>query len=200
MGEISRPQLAVYVAAAIAIALLGARYVRERDPGGGSAGTRAAVRVEGSGSGAAAQAVVHVAGAVRRPGVYRMRGSQRVADAVARAGGPTRRADLSGLNLAARLEDGRQILVPARGQPVAGATTSATSGAGGSGAPPSGPISLNTATPEQLDALDGIGPTTAAKIVEYRQQHGGFRSVAELDQVPGIGEKRLAALRDQVQP
>jgi len=136
--------------------------------------------------------VVHVAGAVRRPGVYRLRAGARVADAVERAGGARRRADLGAVNLAAELQDGRQVLVPLR---TKGGVAAAT--AGGATAP-GVPLDLNTATVEQLDELDGIGPATAQQIVAYREEHGGFGSVEELDQVPGIGETRLAALRDKV--
>ena len=135
--------------------------------------------------------VVHVAGAVRQPGVYRLRAGSRVADAVERAGGVRRRADLGAVNLAAELQDGRQVLVPLRarggGAAAAGAVTA-----------PGVPLDLNTATVEQLDELDGIGPATAQQIVAYREAHGGFGSVEELDQVPGIGETRLAALREKV--
>ncbi len=115
---------------------------------------------------------------------------------------PRRRADLGGVNLAAKLEDGRQIVVPVRAR--AGAQAAAASGVAppsvaGAAGPPAAPVNLNTATPEQLDTLPGVGPATVQKILEYRQQHGGFGSVEELGQVSGIGEKRLAALRDQVQ-
>lgn len=137
------------------------------------------------------QLVVHVVGAVRRPGLYRLDEGERVADAVARAGGATRRADLAGLNLAAPLADGLQIVVPARG--------AAGVGAGGSAARP-GPVHLNAATVEQLDELPGIGPVTAQKIVEYRERHGAFTSVDDLDAVPGIGPARLEELRELVQP
>jgi competence protein ComEA len=133
--------------------------------------------------------VVHVAGAVRRPGVYRLRAGSRVGDAVERAGGARRRADLGAVNLAAELQDGRQVLVPLRAR---GGVAAA------GGAPPGVPLDLNTATVEQLDELDGIGPATAQQIVAYREAHGGFGSVEELDQVPGIGETRLAALREKV--
>lgn len=141
--------------------------------------------------------VVDVAGAVKRPGVYRLTSQDRVEDALRRAGGPTGRADLSQLNRAAKLADGRQILVPKRGHTVVAAPAGAAPSTGAP-APASGPIDLNTATLEQLDTLDGVGPSTAQKILEYREQHGGFKSVDELDQVSGIGEKRLAALRDHV--
>jgi competence protein ComEA len=153
-----------------------------------------AIRVERE-AGGGSSLVVHVAGAVRHPGVYRLRGGSRVDDALGRAGGPRARADLSALNLAAKLEDGRQVLVPVR--TPAASNPAAAPGAPATG-PPAVPLNLNTATPEQLDQLDGIGPATAQQIVDFRQAHNGFGSVEELGQVPGIGEKRLAGLREQV--
>jgi competence protein ComEA len=147
--------------------------------------------------------VVDVAGAVRVPGVYRFKPGARVDDAIARAGGARPRADLSALNRAAKLEDGRLVLVPLRAAATAATGASAASGAGAPAATaavpaPAAPIDLNTATAEQLDQLDGVGPATAQHILQYRQEHGGFGSVDELDQVTGIGEKRLASLRKQV--
>jgi competence protein ComEA len=139
----------------------------------------------------APQLVVDVAGPVRRPGLYRLPNGRRVNDAVAAAGGATARADLAAVNLAAPLADGEQIVVPARGRAGAAAAV------GGAAA---GPVDLNSATPEQLDSLPGIGPSTAAKIVAYREQHGAFRSLAELDAVPGIGAGRLAQLKGLVLP
>jgi len=133
---------------------------------------------------------VHVAGAVRRPGLMKLPPGSRVAVALDRAGGPTRRADLAAVNLAARLQDGQQIVVP-DGRATAGA---------GATAQPGGKVHLSTATVEQLDGVDGIGPTLAQRIIEYRDSHGGFRSLAELAQVEGIGEKRLATLREALQP
>jgi competence protein ComEA len=210
VSELSRGQLAVYAAAAVAIALIGARYLRESHGDGGGRGSSRPVPVRVSGGGGAAAdgwATVQVVGEVRRPGVYRLRAGQRVDDAVRRAGGATRRADLAGVNLAAKVEDGRQVLVPVRGAagPAGPAGAAGAAGAGGeAGASGAGAgtaaqqINLNTATPEQLDQLDGVGPATAQKIVAYRQQHGGFRSVDELDQVPGIGPKRMAALRPRL--
>jgi competence protein ComEA len=156
------------------------------------------VQVQRSGDAGGEALVVHVAGAVRRPGVYRMRQGARVDDAVRRAGGATRRADLTAVNLAAEIEDGRQVLVPLRARTVrAGGTASApaASAAVGDAAAPAGPLNLNQATLEQLDQLDGVGPATAQKIIDWREQHGGFTRVEELDQVSGIGEKRLATLR-----
>lgn len=143
--------------------------------------------------------VVHVAGAVRRPGVYRVRMPGRLIDAVQRAGGLTADADLTQVNLAARLSDGRAIIVPRTGAAAAGVPGGAGSGvaAGGAGAP-AGKLSVNAATAEQLDGLDGVGPAMAAAIVALRTKLGGFRSLDQLDDVPGVGEKRLASLRAQL--
>jgi competence protein ComEA len=146
--------------------------------------------------------VVHVVGAVRRPGLYRLRDGARVADAVARAGGATRGAQLSALNLAAPLVDGVQVLVPPR---VVGAESGPAVGSG-QGAPTAGGPglaprpSLSSATVEQLDELPGVGPVTAQRIVDYRATHGPFRSVDDLDAVPGIGPARIEQLRDLVTP
>jgi competence protein ComEA len=142
---------------------------------------------------------VHVAGAVRRPGLYRLPAGSRIDDALRRAGGPNRQADLNAVNLATKLEDGRQVLVPERvvaAGPAGPSTASAATSA--AGAAPTAPVNLNTATLEQLDTLDGVGPGIAQRILDYRQQHGGFRRVEELGEVPGIGAKRLTALTPQV--
>jgi len=136
--------------------------------------------------------VVDVVGAVRRPGLLRLRQGSRIADAVARAGGATRRADLAQVNLAAPLADGEQVVVPARGLPGASGASAAASH--------SGPVQLSTATAEQLDALPGIGPVTAQKILDYRTQHGAFSSVDELDAISGIGPSRIDQLRGLVVP
>ncbi|HZI92455.1 MAG TPA: helix-hairpin-helix domain-containing protein [Thermoleophilaceae bacterium] len=143
---------------------------------------------------------VHVAGAVRRPGLYRVPDDSRVAAAVAKAGGPLRRAEMTAVNLAQPLEDGQQVIVPvAAGVPGAGGAPVA-GGAPEPGAPGSVPISLATVTAEQLDELDGIGPTLAERIIEFRDENGGFRSVGQLQEVEGIGEKRFAALKEAVRP
>jgi competence protein ComEA len=134
--------------------------------------------------------LVHVVGAVREPGLYRLREGSRVADAVERAGGATPKADLALVNLAAPVADGTQVLVPARSR----------SPAGGDGSAEAGPVHLNTATVEELDTLPGVGPVTAQKIVDFRQENGAFASVDELDAVPGIGPARLEELRKLVVP
>jgi competence protein ComEA len=136
--------------------------------------------------------VVHVVGAVRRAGLFRLPEGARVADALVRAGGPTRRADLTAVNLASPLVDGQQIVVPLRGPPGSESTIDAPA----TGAK----VSLASATLEQLDELPGIGPVTAQKIVDWRATHGPFRSVEDLDDVPGIGPARIEQLRDLVTP
>jgi competence protein ComEA len=142
--------------------------------------------------------VVDVVGAVRQPGLYRLEQGSRIADAVARAGGATRKADLAMINLAAPLADGEQVVVPKRGAP--GAVASGAGGSAGTPGVPAGPVHLNTATLEELDSLPGVGPVTAQKILDYREKHGAFSSVDELDAVPGIGPARMDTLRDLVAP
>lgn len=206
----SRSQIALWIAAAAAVVLLGGRYLL-RPSASPPVAAAPPVRVE-PGARSSAAVLVHVAGAVRRPGVYRLRSGSRIDDALRLAGGATSRADLAAVNLAANAEDGRQVLVPERapragrsGTGAGGAGTSA-GGAGAAGAaaggaaPPGTPISLTTATLEQLDTLPGVGPATAEKILAYRDEHGGFGSVDDLANVPGIGDKRLAALKDLVRP
>lgn len=137
--------------------------------------------------------IIDVVGAVRRPGLVRLPEGSRVADAIVRAGGLRGGAERAGVNFAAPVSDGQQILVPQRGAPVAAGGGAAASGS-------AGPVSLSSATAEQLDALPGVGPVTAEKIVAYRQQHGAFRSVDELDAISGIGPARIADLRGLVVP
>jgi competence protein ComEA len=209
-----KAEVAAYAVAAFVVVLLAARLL-QRDRGGGGGGgsavSIAAPRPRASTAPATAAPrrllVVDVAGEVRRPGVYRVPPGSRVDAAVQQAGGVTRRGESAAVNLAMPLHDGQQIVVPRRGgaavavgSGAAGATAAGGGGSSGPGAAPGQPISLSTATVEQLDSLDGIGPTLAARIVQYREAHGGFRSVDELRQVSGIGDKRFEALRKAVQP
>jgi competence protein ComEA len=195
MPEVSRSQLVVYAAVAVALLLVGARAIR------GEAGTETSFAAAAGGEagkasfsvgGSSGDLVVDVTGAVRDPGVYRMPAGSRVDDAVRRAGGPAPRAELEAINLAARLADGQQVVVPER---VAGGATAA-----GGAAVEEGPISLGAATVEQLEEIEGIGPVTAGDIVEFRDEHGGLASVEQLDQVPGIGPATMESLRERLQP
>jgi competence protein ComEA len=207
MPALTRTQLVAYALAAVVVVVLGMRFMQGQARGGAGAvagsgdvgRAPASVKIERP---ASTSALVHVAGAVRHPGVYRLRDGQRVQDAVKRAGGARRGADLNAINLAAKVADGQQVVVPRRGAAGAsgadagadGGTAGAT--AGGGSAPP---VSLNSATAAQLDTLDGVGPATAQKILDWRREHGGFSSIDDLGEVPGIGPKRLAALRGKVQ-
>jgi competence protein ComEA len=188
--ELSRSQLLVYGAIAIAVLLIGARWIRSSG-GGSTGGTEVSFAADSSPQTEDSRdVVVHVAGDVRRSGVYRLPAGSRVTDAVRRAGGFAGGANQDAINLAARLSDGQQVVVPGPGMAAA---TSATGGQ-------TGPISLGSATPEQLDAIEGIGPVTAQKIIEFRDQHGGLSSVNQLDQVDGIGPSTMQTLRASLQP
>lgn len=233
MPDLPRLDVVLYGALALLALVLGMRVFGADGQGSGGAGpgggAAAVATIEPAGpTGAPADALlrVHVAGAVRRPGVYSLPEGSRVLDALREAGGPTRRGDPNALNLAAKVDDGRQVLVPVRpgrdagagggavatggaaptgGAPPTGGDTGGGSGVGGAG--PSGRdvaggpaplVNLNTATLAELDTLAGVGPVTAQKILEFREQHGGFASVEDLANVPGIGPKRLEALRPKV--
>ena len=213
MVDKRKAEVAAYAVAAFLVVFFALRFLN-RDSGGGapvsldppkaSTHPRDAAGATGPPPPAKTLLVVDVAGEVHRPGVYRIPAGSRADAAVQQAGGVTRSAERSAVNLAMPLHDGQQIVVPRRGAgatAAAGAGGSVASGAGSApGAAPAQPVSLSSATVEQLDTLDGIGPTLAARIVQYRDAHGGFRSVDELRQVSGIGDKRFAALRKAVQP
>lgn len=193
MPELSRTQVVVYAAVAIALLLVGARAIRGEGGGEVSFASGSQGSSPGAGfsvGGQAGDLVVDVTGAVREPGVYRMPAGSRVDDAVRRAGGAAPGAQLEAINLAARLADGQQVVVPDRS--AGGASAGAAAG--------EGPISLGTATVEQLDEIEGIGPVTAGAIVEFRDEHGGLSSIEQLDQISGIGPATMDALRDRLQP
>ena len=180
---VSRRRALVLAAAALAVLAVAGRMLA----GAGAAAEQSAQPLVAEPATAAPKLVVHVAGAVRRPGLYRLAEGRRVADAVARAGGATAPTDTAAINLAAPLADGMQVVVPRKGP-------------GGSAKAAGGRVSLSSASAIELDGLPGIGPVTAQKILDYRAQHGGFRSVDDLDAIPGIGPARIEQLRDVVSP
>lgn len=203
LSQLSRTQVFVYAVLAVALLAVGARAIESETGDSGFAaaasdGTTSTGSAGGGGfrlAGAAGpDVVVDVTGAVRRPGVYRLPAGARVTDALRRAGGAAGGAALEAINLAARLADGQQVLVPRLGPSGAPAATAAGPAA------EEGPISLGSATVEQLETIDGIGPVTAGDIVEFRDQHGGLSAVDQLDQVPGIGPATMEALRARLQP
>jgi competence protein ComEA len=189
---LTRRTALLVAAAAVVLVLALARLTAPGARRAGSVESSAAAPARAAAGQRRARIVVDVAGAVRRPGLYRLAQGARIADALARAGGTTRRADDAAVNLAEPLVDGEQVIVPARTGPGADAVAAGSASAH----PP--PVDLNTATAEQLDALPGIGPVTAEKIVAYRQAHGPFRSLAALDAIPGIGPARIANLKGLV--
>jgi competence protein ComEA len=217
-----RRHLIAYLAAAAVLVVIAARFVG-RDSGSAPV-PQVSMAAPASANPARARPRakpviwVDVAGAVRRPGLYSLPDGARVAAALGRAGGVGRKADRTAVNLAAKLIDGQQVFVPARGRSgsagAAGASASrasgAVGGAGGSTAGPSdaagagasagAPISLSTATQAELEQLDGIGPALAQRIIEYREQNGGFKSIDQLQEVSGIGEKRFDALKGSITP
>ena len=215
MPEMSRTQVAVYGAIAVALLFVGARAVRGEDGGASDSGYTSSYDDYSSDSGSededeaesesessfsveegGGDVVVDVTGAVQKPGVYRMPEGSRVNDAVKRAGGAKGKASLDSINLAARLADGQQVVVPEAAPVGAGADAAATAGA----AEEDAPISLSTATAAELDTIDGIGPVTAEDIIDFREEHGGLSSVDQLDQISGIGPATMEALRERLQP
>jgi competence protein ComEA len=197
MPTVSRGRALLYLAVVLCLLALGGRALIKRagdEPAAGAAETFNALEAATDATDTSDPAVlVHVVGAVRRPGLYRLEQGSRIDDAIRAAGGPRRRAALELVNLAAPVTDGQQVVVPVRAGPRPAAP--------GSGVTlPAAPVHLNTATLEELDALPGVGPVTAQRILDYRQKQGSFSTVDELDAVPGIGPARLEQLRDLVVP
>jgi competence protein ComEA len=225
MLDPDRRHLIAYLAAAAVLAVIAVRFLAS--PGAGAPSPSIAMAAPaaphgGGGArrrGAAARPSiwVDVVGAVRQPGLYALPLGARVAAALEKAGGVRGRADRAAVNLAAKLADGQQIVVPLRGRggalgaaPAAaaagggsagaGAASSAVPSAAGSSLASGTTISLSNATQAQLEQLDGIGPALAGRIIQYREQHGGFRSIDQLQEVSGIGDKRFQALKGTIQP
>jgi competence protein ComEA len=185
---------AVAVVAGVCVWFLLQPAVAAREPGRPGGVDPALALPRATTTTTAAPLVVHVAGAVARPGLVRLPPGSRVADAIAAAGGTVAGADLDRLNLAAPLADGSRLYVPFAGRPVPPDETPA----GAQGADTPAVIDLNTATAAELESLPGIGPATARAIIEHRQRHGRFRSVDELLAVRGIGPAKLAQIRGRV--
>jgi len=210
MGSLSRSQLIVYGAVAVVLLLVGARWIRSgasqgepagevsyadsSSPGASSDDSAGTLAVDAEGG---TDVVVDVTGAVNHPGVYRLPAGSRVDDALQRAGGATSRAEVQSINLAARLTDGQQVVVPEK---IRGSTAVAAVGTSATGTDTSTPISVGTASVEELDTIEGIGPVTAQKIVDFRDEHGGVSSVDQLDQIDGIGPATMESLRSRLQP
>jgi competence protein ComEA len=195
-GRLSKSQVVVYAGLGVVLLLLGVRALRgadAADPSTGSGGIEVATEPVGSGGPGPADGdlVVHVAGAVEEPGVYRLPVGSRVGQALERAGGPSRKAEPNAINLAARLSDGQQVVVPSR-RPVA------ASAAGEAAA--DGLISFGSASAADLEQIDGIGPITAEKLIAFRDEQGGIGAIEELDAVPGIGPATIESLSARLQP
>jgi competence protein ComEA len=200
MPSISRGRALAYVVAVLLLLAVGGRFLASGGADGGGAGAGGHREAVGAAPLEAEAApprklLVHVVGAVREPGLYTLEEGSRIADALREAGGVKPKAALELVNLAAPIADGQQVVVPVRSGPAAAPAGTAAA----PGAPAQGPVHLNTATLEELDALPGVGPVTAQKILDYRAAQGAFSSIDELDAVPGIGPARLEQLKPLVQ-
>jgi competence protein ComEA len=190
MPTISRARALAYAVTLLVLVAIAGRLALDREQPQPTEGTQSvAFEVEDA---PPRELVVHVAGAVARPGLYRLPDGSRIDDAIAEAGGAKPRAALDLVNLAAPVADGQQVVVPLRGSTAAAGAADPSTGA------PVGKVHLNSATLEQLDELPGVGPVTAQQILAYRDANGAFRSVDELDAVPGIGPATLEQLRPLV--
>jgi competence protein ComEA len=199
MPDISRRRALAYVAFVLVVLVVGGHLVSRGQGQPAADPIRPVARVAPTAS--ARLLVIDVVGEVRHPGLYRLKEGSRIDDALRTAGGATPKAALDTVNLASPIADGEQIVVPSAESAAGGAAAAAgTGGSASAGVPgqPAQKVHLNSATLEQLDALPGVGPVTAQKILAYRQQHGAFHSINELDAVPGIGPARLQDLRPLV--
>lgn len=210
-GRGAEPPVSIAASAPGARAASRATVAASTVPGSAQPGSGAGGLDRSAGGEGGTSIWVDVAGAVRRPGLYSLPRDARVAAALERAGGVRPRADRAAVNLAAKLTDGQQVFVPMRGGAGATSIGARSPGAVGAGAgaaaspgassPAAGtPISLSNASQAQLEQLDGIGPALAARIIEYREANGGFRSTDQLREVSGIGDKRFDALKDAITP
>lgn len=198
-GAIAVASLTLFVVVALGGPRGGVVIERENAPSTSAAVTTETSSAASTPESVAASIFVHIDGAVVAPGVYELTGAlPRVNDAVMAAGGLAGDADTSTLNLAAVLSDGEKIHVPRQGEAVAGQTSSGAASGSDVGRPSSGLININTATAEELDSLPGIGPSTAAAIVEDRERNGPFASPEDLMRVSGIGEGKFSKLKDQI--
>ena len=196
LPEISRRQAIVVCVLALVVLVAAGKLLGARQP---AVQPRAArVKLVAAAGSSSSRRLVDVSGAVHRPGVYKLPAGSRVNDALIEAGGATGKADLTLVNRAATLTDGQQVLVPEKVS--AASAAAAPSGSAATLAAKAAPIHLNSATAEQLDELPGVGPATAARIIDYRTANGPFKTVDELDSVSGIGPAKLAELRDLVVP
>lgn len=199
-GVVAVASLVLFVVIALGGSRGGVVIERENAPATAAAATTETSSAASTPESVAVSIFVHIDGAVVAPGVYELTGAHpRVNDAVIAAGGLAEDADTSALNLAAVLSDGEKIHVPRQGEAVATEQTSSEAALRPDAGPSSsGVININTATAEELDSLPGVGPSTAAAIVEDRERNGPFASLEDLMRVSGIGEGKFSKLKDQI--
>lgn len=186
--ELDRGRILTYLLVVAVVLVVGLAVLK--GAGNGEEVAAAPIREGGIPEVVSRPLTIDVAGAVARPGVYTLPRGSRVIDAIRRAGGATGAGQPGAINRAALLTDGQQVVIPSRGGSAAAA------GEAGEGAP----VSLGSATQEDLEQIDGIGPVTAGLIIEFRDSRGGISSVDDLDQISGIGPVTMESLRSALQP